>query len=184
MEVILGIVIALLIGIIALLVIIIFSLRNKNVQRKEEVEFIIKQSMKRAYKQENKKIAAARAEEQKVARWVKETLKEGDIDFSKLTNEAQQHTFALAIRKAEDAVVSAENGLDSIRQEILKAQQDLPSKVYQASSGPYEKHDDAMKRLYEKETEAEKRVTDARSNLTELSKMILAAQPPNDSLVS
>ena len=166
MEIILGIIVVILLVIVAVLAVIAATLFRRDKQRENDLEVILDKTIEETFKREKKKIAKTYVEAQKLAKWADKILKAEKIDTTKLATETEQRAYALALKKAEDAVTLAESGLETIRREILKAQNDLPGKVYQPASGPYKNHKEALHRLYAQEKTAEKRVKSARKRLT------------------
>lgn len=166
MEIILGLIVVILLVIVVALVIIATALIRRDKQRENEFEFVLEKTIEDTFKHEKKKIAKTYVEAQRLAKWADKILKSDKIDITKLATDTEQRAYALALKKAEDAVILTESGLEGIRQEILKAQKDLRGKVYLPASGPYKNHKEALHRLYAQEKTAEKRVKSARKRLT------------------
>lgn len=166
MEIILGVIVVILLIIVATLAIITAQLFRRDKQRENEFEFVLEKTLEDTFKREKKKIARTYVEAQKLAKWADKILKSDKVDTTKLATETEQRAYVLALKKAEDAVLLAESGLEVIRQEILKAQKELKTKVYIQASGPYKHHKEALHRLYAQEKTAEKRVKSARKRLT------------------
>ena len=122
--VILGIIVVILLIIVAALVVIATSLYSKNKQNRDALEIVIDKSIEKTFKREERKIAKMYAEGRRLAKWADKILKADKIDVTKLATETEQRAYILALKKAEDAVLASEQGLEQIRQEILKAQKD------------------------------------------------------------
>lgn len=164
--VILGIIVVILLIIVAALVVIATSLYSKNKQNRDALEIVIDKSIEKTFKREERKIAKMYAEGRRLAKWADKILKADKIDVTKLATETEQRAYILALKKAEDAVLASEQGLEQIRQEILKAQKDAISKAYIQAQGPYKNQKEVLHRLYAQEKVAEKRVKSARKRLT------------------
>ena len=164
--VILGIIVVILLIIVAALVVIATSLYDKNKQNKEALEIVIDKSIEKAFKREERKITKMYAEGRRLSKWADKILKAEKLDVTKLATETEQRAYVLALKKAEDAVLSAEQGLENVRQEILKSQKDAIGKAYIQSQGPYKNQKEVLRRLFAQEKIAEKRVKSARKRLT------------------
>lgn len=164
MEIILGIIVVVLLVIVAVLVVIANALRQRNKQYEDGIEVVINKTIEDAFKREKKKIAKMYAEEERVAEWLEQLSQEKSLDSTKLATETEKRAYALALKKAEDAVTQAEMGLESVRQEIRQNQKDAAIRVKQPNL--HEESKNALHRLYKQEKTAEKRVKSARKRLT------------------
>lgn len=166
MEIILGIIIVILLVIVAALAVIAAALYDKDRQDKAALETVITKTVEDAFKHEKKKIAKMYAEERRIIKWADKVLKSDSVDIAKLATETEQRAYVLALKKAEDAVLSAEQGLEKIRQEILRAQGDAIQGARSQFEGSYKHNKKALQRLYAQEEIAEQRVESARKRLT------------------
>ena len=78
-----------------------------------------------AFQSEVAKIATQYASDYSLLNWLDELEERGDIDLSGLSDETQARVWALVIKRAEEAVVLAEDGLKNLRRKILKEQDRL-----------------------------------------------------------
>ncbi|MCR5699986.1 MAG: hypothetical protein K6G49_00940 [Candidatus Saccharibacteria bacterium] len=170
--VILSVIVVALLIIIVVLVAIAAALYSKSKRNEEALEIVIDKSIEKAFKREERKIAKMYTEERRLAKWVDKILKADKIDLTKIATETEQRAYLLALKKTEDAVLSAEQGLDNIRQEILKAQKEAIGKAHIQAQGPYKHQKEVLHRLYAQEKVAEKRVKSARKRLTLLTSNI------------
>lgn len=166
MEIILGSIVVILLVIVAALAVIAVALLRRDKQRENEFEYVLEKTIEDTFKHERKKIAKAYVEAQKLAKWADEIFEAEKIDITKLATTTEQRAYALALKKAEEAVILAESGLGSIRREILKVQKDLRTRAYVQTSGPYKGYKETLCRLYAQEKAAEKRVKNTRKRLT------------------
>ena len=162
----LSVVIVALIVIIVALVVIATTLHQKSKENQEALDLVVEKSIEKAFKHEERKIAKMYTEGRRLAKWADKILKADKIDITKVATETEQRAYILALKKAEEAVLSAEQALENIRQEILKAQQGAISKAYNQAEGPYKNQKEVLRRLYAQEKVAEKRVKSARKRLT------------------
>ena len=153
--VILGVIVVALLIIIVVLAVIAAALYNKSERNEEALEIVIDKSVEKAFKREERKIAKMYTEERRLAKWVDKILKADKIDLARIATETEQRAYLLALKKTEDAVLSAEQGLDNIRQEILKAQKGMIGKAQLQAHGPYVHQKEVLHRLYAQEEVAE-----------------------------
>ena len=170
--VILGDIVVALLIIIVVLAVIAAALYNKSERNEEALEIVIDKSVEKAFKREERKIAKMYTEERRLAKWVDKILKADKIDLARIATETEQRAYLLALKKTEDAVLSAEQGLDNIHQEILKAQKGMIGKAQLQAHGPYVHQKEVLHRLYAQEEVAEERVKGARERLTLLTSNI------------
>lgn len=165
-NVILGVIVVILLIIVAALVVIAAALYSKHQESEEALELVIEKSIEKSFKREERKIAKMYSEGRRLSKWADKILKAEKLDITQIATETEQRAYVLALKKAEDAVLSAEQGLDIIRQEILKAQKDAIGKAHIQAQGPYKHQKEVLRRLYAQEKVAEKRVKSARKRLT------------------
>ena len=163
-SVVLGVIIVALIVIIILLATISAILIRRDKQRENVLEYSISHMMETAFKRETRKLAKMYAEEKRVTKWLEELSQEEKLDLSQLATDTEKRAYALALKKAEDAVDLAEFGLESIRQEIRKVQKEIA--IHAKQPNLYKDAKTALRKLYDQEKIAEKRVKSMRKRLT------------------
>ena len=163
-SVVLGVIIVALIVIIILLAAISAILIRRDKNRENILEYTINHMMESAFKRETRKLAKMYAEEKRVAKWLEELSTEKSLDLAQLATDTEKRAYALALKKAEDAVNLAESGLESIRQEIRKTQKEIA--IHSKQPNLYKNAKSALQKLYDQEKVAEKRVKNIRKRLT------------------
>jgi len=163
-SVVLGVIIVALIVIIALLAAISAILIRRDKNRENVLEYSINHMMESAFKRETRKFAKMYAEEKRVAKWLEELSTAESLDLTKLATDTEKRAYALALKKAEDAVNLAEVGLENIRQEIRKTQKEVA--IHAKQPNLYKNAKAALNKLYDQEKVAEKRVKNTRKRLT------------------
>lgn len=163
-SVVLGVIIVALIVIIILLAAISAILIRRDKQRGNVLEYSISHMMETTFKRETRKLAKMYAEEKRVAKWLEELSQEEKLDLSQLATDTEKRAYALALKKAEDAVDLAEFGLEGIRQEIRKIQKEIA--IHAKQPNLYKDAKTALRKLYDQEKIAEKRVKSMRKRLT------------------
>ena len=118
----LGAIVTLLVVISALLVTVITVLVKKGHYRESQFGGMLKDIIDASFREENARLAKQYAEEFRLAKWIEELVQNGETDLVQIATEAEKRAYVMALKKAEDAVIEAEENLASIRREISEEQ--------------------------------------------------------------
>ncbi len=130
------------------------------------------EAIKNVLDQQSQEVAKIYAEEKRLLSHIEELLKDDEFDLSELADNASRRAVALAIKKAEDAVVLSESDLEKIRLEISAVVQRA---AYNTEKGhrPFIKDDkEAIAELKQQEEAAEERAEEAHKRLEKLQSAI------------
>lgn len=151
---------------LAALAAIVAILLKRDKRRKDDLKHIVTETVSSAFKRETRRLSKMYAEEQRVAKWVKELSKKDELDVSKLATETERRAYVFALKKADDAVVLAETHLENIRQELRKEQRRLFN--HTENENLFNQSKQVIAYLSEQEDAAEERVKVMRERLLTL----------------
>lgn len=118
--------------------------------------------------EKTKEIARAYSEERRLIQWIEELARTGILDTSQLATQTVQRAYALTVKKAEDALVTAETSLAETKRSITQLQKRLNDEISQGYNTSAEKTKKSLKDLKEQEKIAEQRVENERKKLMSL----------------
>ena len=138
-------------------------------RRTEEcVRSDIYDSFHEAFQIEMREMAQAYEEELKLAHWIEELAKEGKLDLTKLAQETEARAYALALKKAEDVLKTAESNLLYLEREITAERTNLAERIRANAPMLAQVGEKNVAALCEQRDEALRRVEDARTRLQAL----------------
>lgn len=121
------------------------------------------------FDKEGRKLAEAYAEERRLIQWIEELASKGELDITGLVSDAKKRAYALAVKKAEDAITLVETSLADCRRTTYETQKSLfTAMARNYSATTINEHKTTLKGLADQEAILKKRLQAARAELDAL----------------
>lgn len=123
------------------------------------------------FENEVKTLAKAYAEEKQIATWIEGLAKKGELNIQELASDARKVAYALAVKKAQNAVTLAEGTLDSLNRDIAEEEKNLSRLIKGKFGFLIEDSKNTLKELTKQKQYVETLVRDAHARLDSLTRL-------------
>ena len=152
-----------------LLVVVIYMIMKERKRTALDIQELIASEIHELFDQDIREISKAYAEERKLIQWIEELAEKDELDTLQLTDTAQRRAYALAVKKAEDAVTVSEATLANLKREIANEQKSLFSNIRGGFTSSATSNKRALKELAAQEEIVSERVERERAYLKKFS---------------
>lgn len=156
----------LLVALLIVAIAILIALITKRESQVMDFQEFITTSIRTLFDKETQELAKAYAEQRQLVRYIEEMAESSQLDVTKLADDAEKHAYALAVKKANDAVLVAESSLAQVKLEIGEVQKTILKDADYSNMVSTDKN--KLKLLLEQEQHATKRVARERRHLAVL----------------
>ena len=152
--------------------ILLWKIKENSAIKTDDLKYYFNDSVNSVLRQQNEELAKTYVEEQRLVSRIEMHLKEGSFNFAEFSDSVGQRALALAIKKAEEAVVLAESDLCRTKQSISNAQLRLNDHVASGIASMVNGDKEALRELNKQEEITKKRVAEAHEYLNELVSLV------------
>ncbi len=152
-----------------LLVVVVYMIMKERKRAALDIQELIASEIHELFDQDIREISKAYAEERKLIQWIEELAEKDELDMLQLTDAAQRRAYALAVKKAEDAVTVSEATLASLKREIADEQKALFRNIRNGLNSSVSANKKALKELNAQEEITAERVERERAYLKKFS---------------
>ncbi len=152
-----------------LLVVVVYMIMNERKRTALDIQELIASEIHELFDQEIRELSKVYAEERKLNQWIEELMEKDELNLIQLTDTAQRRAYALAVKKAEDAVTVSETALANLKREIASEQKALFSNIRCGLTSSVTNNKKALKELNAQEEIANERVERERAYLKKFS---------------
>ena len=136
------------------------------------VELMVANTVRDALDQEVQELAKTYAEERRLIQWIEELSAKGELDIEQISTAAKKRAYALAIKKAEEAVTLAEGSLAECKEKIFDEQRELFNEVRMGYTGSLlNSRKEHLKELTKQEKILKERLESIREKLASLTEL-------------
>lgn len=151
-----------------ILIVNILLTTRKDYARRLNIQQVIANSIHDVFEDEVKEISKAYAEERRLLQWIEELAEKDELDILELSSLTEQRAFALAIKKAEQAVILSETTLAELKREISSREMKMFKDIDSGCMTLVEQDKQILKELIAQEKYMVKRVESEREILRRL----------------
>ena len=145
---------------------------SKKIAGTEDIATIAQRAAEAVFREQERRYSAIKAEERRLADWIKSQLEGEDINLAELTSGANARTLALTIKIAEDEAVIAADNLMRVLQKKATIKHRLANCAEKHLTSQAIKECDALKLVSSQEEEARAWLAKSQENLKKLQKAI------------